>query len=420
MYFFSFLLSFTAVIQKIFKDTSVLLFAQVFSKAIAFFYTVFLAQTLGVEQFGIYTFAFSIFALISAISEFGISRYLIREIALEPNKAGYIFSQVAAIRVIFVAITYLVFLLLSFFWGLEIKFIYTLLLLIGAFPQSIALSFDGLFVGLRKIKYSAFGLFFVSLISSLFGWILLEQGYGLVGAVMSVVVAQFIYALSLYVIFAREKLAVILHLNRSLIKNALKGSLIYGLLSILGLLYFRIDTIMLSLLKGDYQTGLYGAAYRFLEAVLFVPAAVNAVIFPIFAKLHAENESEVKKFYYKFLKIMVGMSLLVLVGYLVFLPIIIKAFLPSFIESISSIKILSLSIPFMFAHVPATLLLTSSEKYLRTVLIISIFTLLLNIGGNLILIEKYGFIGASIMTAISEAISFIIFFIFLQIRVFRK
>jgi O-antigen/teichoic acid export membrane protein len=409
------------VFRKIFQDTSILLFSQVISKALAFFYTVFLAQTLGVSGFGIYTFAFSIFALISSISEFGISRYIMREVATGAKNVGLILTQVSVIRLVFVAISILIFYLSSLifnFGGSKTQI--TLLILLGAFPQAIALSIDSVFIGLRKIKYSGIGLFIGSFATTIIGIVLLTQGYDLTGAVLAVVLAQVIYTLVLVIFSFQNGFSFIFKLDYDLIKKSLSGSLIYGILGVLGLLYFRIDAIFLSVIRGDYETGLYGAAYRFLEAVLFIPSAVNAVIFPIFAKLHTEGVEKVRRFYFKFLWLMFIFSIAVTALYILILPLIIQVFLPSFLPSIAAIQILSLTIPFMFAHVPATLLVTSSNKYLKQVLLFSVFTLIFNIALNLLLIPRYGFIGSSIVTVFSEAASFLIFYIFIQFKMFKK
>lgn len=407
--------------KKIFQDTGILLFTQVFSKSAAFFYTVFLAVSLGVEGFGVYTFAFSVYALVSSISEFGISRYLMREVASGLNKAGFLLTQVVLLRLGFVFLSLLLFMILAYFINLgDLKKQLTLFMLLSAIPQSLALSIDSVFVGLRKVSISALGLFIVSITGTVLGICLLVLGFGIYGAVLAIVLSQIIYAIILSFIYIRQGHNLVFKVDLLVMKKALAGSLIYGLLGILGLLYFRIDAIMLSIIRGDYQTGLYGAAYRFLEAVLFIPAAINAVIFPVFVKLHDQGIDQVKKFYFKSLWLMVLFSTLITVLYILILPLVIQLFLPTFLPSITAIQILSLTIPFMFAHVPATLLLTSSEKYLKSVLIFSVLSVCLNIFLNLIFIPRYGFIGASIVTVFSEFASFIIFFTFLQIKVFKK
>lgn len=407
--------------KKIFADTGILLISQLISKSAAFFYTVFLAENLGVETFGLYTFAFSVFALISSISEFGISRYLIREVATEIKNPGLLLSQITFIRITFAIISICSFYLIGtiFNIGLE-KVNITLLLLLGTIPQAIALTMDSLFIGLRKVIYSAVGLFSASISATFIGIFLLTSGYGIIGAISAMVISQLIYATILIVLFSRQNFRLVFKLDLDLVKKSLSGSLIYGLLGVLGLLYFRIDAILLSLIKGDYDTGLYGASYRFLEAILFIPSAVNAVSFPIFAKLHTQNPAGLKAFYYKSLKIMVLLSFIITISYLFILPAVINIFLPSYLPAIISIQILALTIPFMFAHVPAVLLLTSSDSYLKPVLYFSLITLSANIILNLLLIPEFGYVGSSIVTVFSEAISFIIFFVFLQLKVFKK
>ena len=64
-------------------------------------------------------------------------------------------------------------------------------------------------------------------------------------------------------------------------------------------------------------------------------------------------------------------------------------------ESIDVVKILAWTIPFMFLHIPGATILMSTNKFLKTIIYLSILTLGFNVFLNFLLIPQYGFIGAS-------------------------
>ena len=63
----------------------------------------------------------------------------------------------------------------------------------------------------------------------------------------------------------------------------------YGLKLIFTTVIFRIDATILSLMKGSAAVGLYSGAYRALESTLFVGYALEAAMFPTFARLRRDT-----------------------------------------------------------------------------------------------------------------------------------
>lgn len=60
---------------------------------------------------------------------------------------------------------------------------------------------------------------------------------------------------------------------------------------VLNLIYFRIDTIFLSLFSNQDQVGLYGAAYRVLEILNTFPIMFVGLLLPVLGKAFAENDN---------------------------------------------------------------------------------------------------------------------------------
>lgn len=407
--------------KQILRQTSWLLSAQILTKTIGFFYTIFLAKSLGVEEFGLLIVSLAYFSIISSIADFGFNRYLIREVAKEKGNISEILSNIVLLRLTLTSVVFGIFAFtLYLFDSDKFRVLLILMAVLAILPQSVALTFDGIFVALKKLQFSAIALIISSLFNAILGFYLISQRVGAMGAVDSLIISQLIYVLVLLMFLFNNKILPISFVTLPIIKKALIGSLPYGLLAVLGLLYFRIDAILLSYLKGNFETGIYGASYKFLEAIIFIPSSFAAALFPSLTKLHDENLLQMKKLYFKSVKLMSILGISLLACYLLILPQVIRIFLPSYLGAIDAIRILSLSIPFIFAATPGVQVLLSTEKYLKPVLLISVFTLIFNVSLNLLFIPKFGFLGASWITVLSDILSFTIFFVLINNSVLGK
>lgn len=415
------------MIKSFLKNSSYLLLSQTLAKIIAFFYNIFLAQKLGVENFGFYTAALAYFSLFSTLSDLGVNRFIVREVSLlnqDPSRVKKSTGSILATSILFRLST------VALAWGM-LTVVLTLfdpdlfrrnlaiLAVLAILPQSISLGLDAVLVALIKISWSAVGILALSLATALSGIGLVVWGMGVWGAVMALIIGQIVYAATLVILTWWQRTVEWGKVNWAMFLRVIKGSLPYGLLIVLGWLYFRVDTLMLSYIKGPYDTGIYGVAYRFLEAVVLIPAAFSAVLFPYLARLHEVSQEEIKNTYFKSLGFFGVVAVPTFLGYFFLLPLLISFWLPAYQSSAAVLKILSFTIPLMFLHVPAAVVLLSTDRYLRWVIVLSLGTLVFNIVANILLIPPFSFLGAAWATVASEALSLMVFFAFLKWRVLR-
>ncbi|MBI2019007.1 flippase [Candidatus Daviesbacteria bacterium] len=407
--------------KEILKQSSWLFTAQLLTRIISFFYTIYLARILGVSEFGLLTVALAYFSIISSVSDLGFNRFLIREIARGKIKIQELIWNIAMLRLTLTSVLFAVFSIFLYILDPD-KMRVSLILLatLAILPQSIALTFDAVFVGLRKLQFSAISLLLSGLATVAIGIFLVSRGLGPTGAINAIIFGQLVYVLVLFFFFLKHEGVTLQSIKLPILKQTITGSLPYGLLGIMGLLYFKVDAIILSYFRGSFETGIYGAAYRFLEAATFIPYAFFASLFPVLAKAHDLSPASVKQLYFKSLKIMALLGFILAAAYFFILPQVIYIFLPDYLLSVGAIKILAFSIPFMFLHTPAVAVLFSTDKYLKKVLLFSAVILGFNIVVNLIFIPRYGFLAASWITVISEALSFIVFFLFTQFQILQR
>lgn len=403
------------------RQSSWLFLAQVVGRGIGFFYTIFLARSLGVSDFGLYSAALAYYSLFAALADFGFSRFLVREIVRGSLKIAEVFSNITILRLTVTSLLLAAFSLpLYIFDPDKFRVSLTLLTVLTVLPLSITQTVDSIFIAMQKMKLSAISLVVLNIATIITGVFLVNSGFGVTGAAVALIFGQLVYLIILLILLKTQKVPLLAIVRTKTLKQAVVGSLPYGLLAILGLIYFRIDTLMLSYLRGNFETGIYSAGYKFLEAAVFIPNALAVALFPALAKLHDQNLKEIKKLFFQSIKVMMLFAAALLLAYNLILPSFIEAFLPQYLLSIDVIRILSLTIPFMFVYVPISQILLASDKYLKQVILFSFIPLIFNIILNLKFIPAYGFLAASWVTVASDILSAAIIIFFINKYIFKQ
>lgn len=404
--------------KTIFQNSSYLLVSQLFVKVFAFAYAIFLAGNIGAFDFGTYSAALSIFGLMSLFSDLGINRVLTRDIARDESEFPKLFSTALLLRAFSGAVSFLA---LTIFFYLtdpsDLRFQLTTIALLSLVPQSIALSIDAILIALKRVSYSALGFFLFNMVSFIVGSVLIFLGYGVYGAITAFLIGQLFYALFLVYLLSSSKKIDFNPFDLNLAKKLLIASWPYGVLSAIGFASFRLDTVVLSYMRGGTETGIYSLAYRFLEAATIIPVAFGTVLYPVFSE-QSKNAENIKRLFNHSLVIGFFTGVLVLISIAVVIPLFLDRFLPeSFFGSSSALIILSLAIPFIFMHIPMGQLLLSRERMLKKILFLYLFIFLINIILMLTVIPNYGFIGAAWITVIIEALTFVSFYLFIRNKI---
>lgn len=181
--------------------------------------------------------------------------------------------------------------------------------------------------------------------------------------------------------------------------NLLREGIVLGTVGVVGLLYLRIDVVMLGLLSGDAEVGLYFTAARVLEASFIVPHIVMLVVFPRLAK---SNDVQ-----HLFRRTIVGLGLSGLLAALALAGagrwLIPQIYGAEWAGTGHILILLSLAAPAVFLGYCLTQALVAHDLQERY-LVVALIGLTLNIGLNLILIPRFGGMGAAGATVVTEII----------------
>src|SRR5204863_536398 len=122
-----------------------------------------------------------------------------------------------------------------------------------------------------------------------------------------------------------------------LARELLRKSIPFILYGVLGVIYYRLDTVLLSLMASAAVVGWYGAGYRIFDTLVFLPSLViSAVMYPVFSKLSAHSVHELKIAVEKSMNFLLFCGIPIAAGLIVAAPEII-GFLyhrPEFVNSI--------------------------------------------------------------------------------------
>jgi O-antigen/teichoic acid export membrane protein len=175
-----------------------------------------------------------------------------------------------------------------------------------------------------------------------------------------------------------------------------------GTASVFAVVLFRADMTMLAAFEPAAVVGHYGAAYRLLEATLFVSWSVGSAVYPVFSRLSPTSEPAVGFVFERSLKLVVALTLPVAAGAFVLAgPVVRLVYGDEYAEAIDALRLLAPAIAlYPVAYVAASLLVSQNRQ--RAMMITYGIVAAENILANLVLIPWLSLDGAALGTSISQ------------------
>ncbi len=219
---------------------------------------------------------------------------------------------------------------------------------------------------------------------------------------------------------ARGRYRIVFRYDPQIAWRLLRESAPYGLALVLGVIYFKVDVIMLSLMEpaslADHSIGLYSVPMKILEVgIMFATLFLNSLL-PVFSRSENSGDTEsltrsARRAYILLFALgaamgaglfVVGRDFLVLLSTADYVTPACNAGICSY----TSYDVFRISLPFFvfsFIGQLATFVLIAKRRQSLLLWINAIITLV-NIVGNAWLIPVYSFYGSAIMTVVSQGI----------------
>jgi O-antigen/teichoic acid export membrane protein len=175
-----------------------------------------------------------------------------------------------------------------------------------------------------------------------------------------------------------------------------------GLTVLLNTALFRIDTVMVSVLKDDAAVGFYGAAYRLLESPLFIAYGLVAALLPALSRATRTSRPPIGELAAVGLKlILCAMAPIGMAYALLAEPIVELVYGQDFLPAIPAVRLLGgAAALYGIGYLAAYILIAQGRQ--RVLPQVTAGVLAFNVIANLLLIPPLSFSGAALVTSLSE------------------
>lgn len=409
-----------SAVRKIAKNSTVLLVSQIISYVLAFFYTIYSARYLGTAGFGILSFALAFGALLSIVTELGLSTLTVREVSRKKEQAGKYIGNTLIIKIGLSILTLaLMFIIVAVYKyppeTSAIVYFITLSFIIGAFTNI----FYSIFQAYEKMEYQSVGQIINSIIMFTGILLIIYLGLSIVDFGLIYLIASIISLIFGFVIcawkFILPKLEIDIEFWKFLVIEAIPLTLSSAFL----LIAFRVDTILLNQINGASAVGIYNAAFGLMTALMFVPQVYVVAIFPILSRFNESSKEMLKISYEKSFKYLIILGLPIAVGTtLIASPVILFIYKSGFSGSIIALQILIWSIPIIFVNYILGTAINSINKQ-RQMVKSTFIVMLMNIILNLIFLQYFSYVAASVITVLTELASFFFWFHIMNVNGYK-
>jgi O-antigen/teichoic acid export membrane protein len=373
------------------------------AKAISLVVVIVMANALGDANYGRYTTLVVYSGLVAVVGDLGFQSLYTREAARNRTELGHYLGTLIVVRAALAALAAIVF-AIALGLGTDLSS-----LIVPGCALLIATAYASL---LRNTFYSVGRAEFDAI--AIVAETLIQAGLIVFGARRHSGVDYYVWAYaasytftivySLVVINVFRLGRIRLGLDRRLILRWLPLALPFALTFFLTNLYFRAGFVLLQQFRSFAEVGWFTLAYKPFEALQFVPLAIQTVVYPMLGVYFLSDPSKLIVAYQRFFKVLVLLGWPLTVGTFVLVHPINQIFNRSgaFAQSEPALRILAIGIVFLFANSAFYAMLNAINRQgfnaWATGLAAGI-----NIVLNLALIPLFGYLGASVVTVVTEA-----------------
>lgn len=375
---------------------------------------IYLARYLGTAGFGKYNFIFAYLAFFGVITDLGLQQILVREMSRDKSVAPKLIGNAYLIRLILTVFAVVLSLIIISFMSYPADT--TTYIYIAAFTVffiSFSDFYATIFQANLKMEYREIAkLAFKILSAILIFWVIFSHGT-LMHIMIALVFSEMVKTLISY-LFSRKFVKPRFEIDLGLWKYLFKEALPIALAGVIHIIYFRIDVVMLSMMMGDAEVGLYSAAYKLSEPLSLIPAALMMSMFPIMSASFKSSEERLLKSYRLSFKYLLIITLPIAIGTMLLSDkIILLIYGAEFTGSAVALKILIWALVFTSGGAIFWSLLTSIGKQ-KLGTYITALCAFGNITLNFILIPILSYTGASIASVMTALLAFIMGFYFVS------
>lgn len=415
-----------SLVRKIFSNTAWQILGKAVTAILGIVSIKFITNYLSRSTYGEYTVIYDYTALFAIIADFGLFTIAVREMAHGESKqivekiVGNVLSVRTILAVISLGLGVLIALLIPAYRGSHIPF-GVLIVSAATIITLIAGTMSSVLQFYLRMHFASIALSFGKIITV--GYIVVTILYlfpnnpdvGFPHLLFAWIIGGLATILITYIASSRL-IPIHFQFDFSFCRKVVMKALPYGLALILGTIYFRMGTIVLSLFNMKSDVGYYGVPLRFLEILQIVPHYFMNSVLPVLTLSLKNNGERAARIIRYSLNALTALAFPILVGgYLLAWPLTAAVSSPEFLThrnganvvfgSDIALKILLVAMAFTFLHVVLSYTLVAMGRQIE-LLWINAAVVIVNVILNMILVPRFGFVGAATSAVIAEIVMF--------------
>lgn len=376
--------------------------AKIIGTGLAVFSVGLIARYLGTKGFGNYAIVMAFFSLFGALGDWGVYQMTTREISRPQADEKKILANAMGIRIFISFFILLITPLIIFFlpYPETVKkgiFIVSLSYIFSSSYQVLT----GLFQKRLKMDRLTGSELIGKIVQVSFVFLTIHFQWGFY-AIVSSVLANMIIVFCLVFFLSKKFIVFTPCFDWNYWKKFLLEATPLGISAIVTFIYFKADTILLSLLKPAQDVGIYSAAYKVIENITFFPAMIVGLTMPIMSYTVIHNREKFISVVNKNLKAFVILSLPLVIGTFFLSDKIITIIAgKEFPQSAEVLKIIIFALAFIFfGQLFNNVLIASGMQ--KKLLWILVFCAFFNVTSNLFLVPRFSYLATAWISVLTE------------------
>jgi O-antigen/teichoic acid export membrane protein len=391
-----------AIARKIAYNVIFNVITKVLSTVLALVGIGFITRYLGTEGFGDYSTVLAFFAFFGSFADLGLYSITAREISRPDADEKKILGNAFTLRLFSSLVVFLIAPVIVFFlpYSHEVKlgiliaaasfvFSSTYAVLNGVFQKNLAMDK----VATAEVIGKALQIAVIILA--------VKNNLGFTAIVLSILVCM-IFNFSLVIFWVNKYIPLKLQFDFAYWKKILVQAAPVGFAAIITFIYFKFDTIILSILKSGAEVGIYNAAYKVIENLSFFPAMIIGLVFPMFSRHIFSDRKEFEHLANETMKVFFILVIPMVIGTLFLADGIIRLIGgDAFFQSANVLRILIFALAFIFfGNFFNNVLIAANQQ--KKMLAILVGCAIFNVSANFIFIPTYAYTAAATISAFTE------------------
>nr|MBC7244858.1 oligosaccharide flippase family protein [Chloroflexota bacterium] len=403
-------------VQRVAKNALTPMVLSLLNRVIDMVFAMLYLRVLAPEGTGRYQFATNFIGYFETALLFGLGTLITREMAKHREQTNRYVSNSVVLRMLFWLVLLPVLGMIVYgyvrFFDLPLDTVVAILFFfVALIPSLIADSFTAVFHAHEKMEYPAAITSVTTIMRVTLGTLALLLGYGFVGMAATTLLVNVGTALILGFLATRMFFRPKLEFDPPFARTMASESLPLVVNNLLSRIFFQVDVLLLRPLRGDVEVGYYGAAYRYIRALDIIPSYFTLAIFPLISRFAESSRESLVRAYILSVKLLVMVALPIAVGttFIARELMLVLAGADYLPHSMIALQFLIWYMPVGFINSVThyVLIAINQQRFLTKAFV---FGASFNILTNLLLIPRYGYVAAAIVTALSEVALFLPFY----------